>query len=170
MEAQQCEQIALTHTQTHPIFAVPRVSEPMSNQASSKYQPLTMHLRAQRGAQVRMSFAEIERVIGAKLPPSAASHRAWWSNNPWNNVMTKAWLEAGFESEQVDLSGRKLVFRRIPTRSPQSPEGPGSRDASSDKVALFGWLQGTVAATGDLTEPADPDWARRIDDEHSPAA
>jgi hypothetical protein len=58
-----------------------------------------------------MTFAEIEKIIGSKLPPSAYDHRPWWSNNPSNNVMTKVWLEAGFQTEQVDLPGQKLVFR-----------------------------------------------------------
>lgn len=134
--------------------------------ASSKYEPLTSYLRTQRGNQIRMSFAEIERVIGSKLPPSADTHRAWWSNNPSNNVMTKAWLEAGFESEQVDLSSRKLVFRRLPGAgafSPTKPSSSGSHDLASDKLALFGWLQGTIAIGSDvdLTEPADPEWADR---------
>jgi hypothetical protein len=148
----------------------------MTKQASSKYQPLTAHLRAQRGSQVRMTFAEIERVIGAKLPASAISHRAWWSNNPSNNVMTKAWLQAGFESEQVDLQSRKLAFRRIfssvPAEALKSSMGPAAREASPSKPALFGWLKGTVvvAPDTDLTDPADPDWAKRIDDERPPAA
>jgi hypothetical protein len=144
----------------------------MGRHASLKYEPLTAYLRAQRGSRVRMSFVEIERVIGAKLPSSSASHRAWWSNNPLNNVMTKAWLDAGFESEQVDLSGRKLVFRRVSEsgRSSKSPASPDSRDVSTGKAALFGWLQGTVALKGDLTEPADPEWGGRIDDDHAPSA
>src|SRR5216684_1897032 len=78
----------------------------------SKYAPLGDYLRKQRMSAVPMTFAQIERVIGGKLPPSQY-HRAWWSNNPWNNVMTKVWLEAGFVSEQVDIDGRKLVFRRV---------------------------------------------------------
>jgi hypothetical protein len=119
-----------------------------------------------------MSFAEIERVIGEKLPPSATAHRAWGSNNPLNNVMTKAWLEAGFESEQVDLDARKLVFRRVssPARSPKPPAAAPSRHALAVKAALFGWLRGTVTSTGDLTEPADPDWAECVDDKYPPAA
>ena len=143
----------------------------MNKHSPSKYQPLTIHLRAQRGDQVRMSFSEIERVIGAKLPNSADSHRAWWSNNPTNNVMTQAWLDAGFESEQVDLVGRKLVFRRVRRAGPpKSPAALAPRDPTSGKPALFGWLRGTVAVTGDLTEPADPEWGKRIDDERSSAA
>lgn len=144
--------------------------------APSKYEPLTSYLRAQRGNQIRMSFAEIERVIGLKLPPSADTHRAWWSNNPSNNVMTKAWLEAGFESEQVDLSSRKLVFRRLPGARTSSPTNPvpssGSHDLAPDKLALFGWLQGTIVigSNVDLTEPADPEWADRTNDEDPSAA
>jgi hypothetical protein len=141
----------------------------MGKHSSLKYAPLTTYLRAKRGSQVRMTFAEIERVIGARLPPSASSHRAWWSNNPLNNVMTRAWLEAGFESEEVDLSGRKLVFRRMASRA-TSPTPSVPSDGSSNKLALFGWLQGTVASSGDLTEPADPEWAERLNDEFPPAA
>jgi hypothetical protein len=126
----------------------------------SKYQPLARHLRAQRGARVSMSFAEIERVLGTKLPPSASTHRAWWSNNPQNNVMTKAWLDAGFQSEQVDIDGKRLVFSR---KAPQAQPAPDKADV--DKLAVFGCLRGTVVYNSDLTEPADPDWARRIDSE-----
>lgn len=144
--------------------------------APPKYEPLTSYLRTQRGNQIRMSFAEIERVIGSKLPPSADTHRAWWSNNPSNNVMTKAWLEAGFESEQVDLRSRKLIFRRLPGTKTSSPTNPlpssGSPDLASGKLALFGWLQGTIVINPDvdLTEPADPEWADRTSDEDPSAA
>lgn len=135
----------------------------------SKYEPLTTHLRGQRGARARMTFSEIERVIGARLPPSASKYRAWWSNNPLNNVMTKAWLDAGFESEDVDLESRKVVFHRV--ESAGSPKSSAhDSGASPGKRALFGWLAGTVVASGDLTEPADPEWSERIDREYPPAA
>src|SRR5262245_58138820 len=78
----------------------------------SKYAPLGDYLRKQKVKLVPMTFADIERIIGAKLPKSQR-YPAWWSNNPWNNVMTQVWLDAGFETEQVDVVGRKLVFRRI---------------------------------------------------------
>ena len=78
-----------------------------------KYEPLGQFLRTQRTSEVPLTFREIERITGVKLPPKAQHHRAWWSNNPNNNVMTKVWLDAGFESAQVDMEGRKLVFRRV---------------------------------------------------------
>jgi len=128
-----------------------------------KYAPLGDFLRKQRSAQVPMTFAQIERVIGAKLPPSQYQ-RAWWSNNPWNNVMTKVWLDAGFITEQVDVEGRKLVFRRAakahaPMGHFEETPQKGAQFASG-RHPLFGALKGLVRipAGTDLTEPADPEW------------
>ena len=131
-----------------------------------KYAPLGAFLGKQSKDLVRMTFADIERVIGAKLPQSQR-YPAWWSNNPFNNVMTKVWLDAGFETEQVDIQGRSVVFRRAvrrgPTRaSPVTPPLPEA--ANSDRDSLIGWMKGTVTlAPGvDLTEPADPEWGKRV--------
>ena len=59
-----------------------------------KYQPLGQFLRKQRTNEVPLTFREIEKIIGAKLPPNSQHYRAWWSNNPFNNVMTKVWLRS----------------------------------------------------------------------------
>jgi hypothetical protein len=126
--------------------------------AMGKYEPLGNFLRRQATDEVRVSFEQIERIIGDKLPASAHEHRAWWSNNPNNSVMTKAWIEAGFRSEQVDMDGRKLVFRRV--RGRKLPETSSERSGSHP---LIGWMKGTVrVAPGvDLTAPADPEWGQR---------
>src|SRR3954466_6731397 len=78
-----------------------------------KYEPLGQFLRKQRTQEVPLTFREIEKITGVKLPPKAQHQRAWWSNNPDNNVMTKVWLPAGFANAQVDMESRKLVFRRV---------------------------------------------------------
>jgi hypothetical protein len=129
----------------------------------AKYAPLGEFLRKQRGSAIPMTFAQIERVIGGKLPASQYQ-RAWWSNNPWNNVMTKVWLDAGFVTEQVDIEGRKLVFRRVAKEHApmghfaETPQKPGQ--FASGRHPLFGALKGLVRipAGTDLTEPADPEW------------
>ncbi|MGH8513738.1 MAG: DUF7662 domain-containing protein [Gammaproteobacteria bacterium] len=126
--------------------------------AMGKYEPLSNFLRKQTANEVKVSFEQIERIIGDKLPASAHEHRAWWSNNPNNSVMTKAWIEAGFRSEQVDMDGRKLVFRRV--------RGQGSSMTDSKPEGahpLIGWMKGTVRVSPgvDLTKPADPEWGRR---------
>jgi len=120
----------------------------------SKYDALGDYLKNQRTDRVPMSFADIERVTRTKLPASAHKHRPWWSNNPNNSVITKVWLKAGFESEQVDMARRKLVFRRV--RNPPEPA------REQPYHPLFGALKGMVrVAPGvDLTEPADPEWGK----------
>ncbi len=78
----------------------------------SKFEPLTAFLSSLPTSERRVTFGEIERILGFKLPPSARRHRPWWSNNPDNSAITKAWLAAGFRTEQVDMAGESLVFRK----------------------------------------------------------
>ena len=136
----------------------------------SKYSGLASYLRAQDKPSIAMTFADVERIIGTKLPASAARHRAWWSNNPDNNVATKEWLAAGYVTEQVDINKQVLVFRRIQTS--QLAEGPApnwgqqsttvTASPGSKRHPLFGALKGLVRVTPgtDLTEPLDLEWGK----------
>jgi len=127
----------------------------------SKYEPLTQFLAAQRTEEVSMSFSEIERVLGFRLPEKASGIRAWWSNNPSNNVMTKAWLAAGFVTERVDMGSRRLVFRK-------AAKPAGSRAATEPRVARsIGFLDRIRAQLGgtvtipegvDITAPTGEVW------------
>ena len=131
-----------------------------TNAGSHKYEPLTEFLRRQSHAVVRMSFDEIERVIRSKLPPSATNHRAWWSNNAQNNVMTKAWKDAGFESEDVDMKGQRVAFRRVRHEISRDMAAPSVAVTTKDRHPLLGWMKGTltIAEGVDLTQPADLEW------------
>jgi len=131
----------------------------------SKYSPLAEFLHAQKRDEVPLTFAEIERIIGGRLPASHL-YRSWWSNNSFNSVMTKAWLGAGFRSADVDIKKRRLVFRRIKPEAPPGFSDAGDvnfdRPAISPRHPMFGAMKGLVrvAPGTDLTEPADPDWER----------
>jgi len=139
-----------------------------------KYEPLGQFLRNQRRQEVPLTFREIEKITGVKLPPKAQHHRAWWSNNPDNNVMTKVWLEAGFESAQVDIEGRKLVFRRVAKASESAggfAEPAQKPHATKDgRHPAWGALKDiTFVPPGvDLTEPAFPEWADLLDKKYGP--
>ena len=138
-----------------------------------KYQPLGQFLRNQRTREVPLTFREIEKITGVKLPPKAQHHRAWWSNNPDNNVMTKVWLEAGFESAQVDMEGRKLVFRRVAKAAePKGFAEPAQKPYATKDGKHPGWgaLKGMIriAPGVDLTEPADPELADYYDQKYGP--
>lgn len=117
-----------------------------------KYEPLGKFLRSQKLERIAMSFSEIERVINSKLPPSK-KYPAWWSNNPDNNVMTREWLEAGYETESVDIASGKLVFRR-------------NKKIGTNKEAqlpsIFGCMKDlfTLAPDYDPTAPTGEDWLK----------
>lgn len=112
-----------------------------------KYEPLTKKLKSIPYREWPTSFVEIERTLGFRLPKSARQHRAWWSNNPENHVMTQAWLAAGWHTEDVDLENGKLVFRKTKMTS-----------AARSRTPLFGALASSVRITGDITEPTDEIW------------
>jgi hypothetical protein len=128
----------------------------------SKYSALGEYLKHQRGESVPMTFAQIEKITGTKLPASSR-YRAWWSNNDFNSVLTKIWLEAGFKSELVDMEKRRLVFRRV--RGPKAA-GEVAQSAGEKPVhPAYGAMQGLIRIMPgtDLTQPADPEWADRLD-------
>jgi len=83
-----------------------------------KYDPLHERLRETRGNEVRLSFAEIEQLLGAGLPKGARERRTWWSND--DSGPAAAWTTAGFEAD-VDLQGETVVYRRAVTGAEEGP-------------------------------------------------
>ena len=108
----------------------------------SKYDALGAFLSKQTTACVPMTFREIEKVTGTKLPNSK-QYPAWWSNNTWNNVMTKVWLDAGYRTEQVDIAHERLVFRRVGQSGMQEGARAYQPEGSSQGHPGWGLLKGT---------------------------
>jgi len=133
----------------------------------SKYSALGDYLKHQRRDVVPMKFADIEKITGAKLPASSR-YRAWWSNNDFNSVLTKVWLEAGFKSEQVDMRARTLVFRRV--RKPNAAIGVARTEGEKPFHPACGFMKGLIRIMPgtDLTQPADPEWGSRLDAMYGP--
>jgi hypothetical protein len=123
-----------------------------------KYDPLRTFLQDQKTERLPVNFAEIEAVLGFRLPASK-QYPAWWSNSPTNNPMTKVWLEAGYMTEQVDTAAERLVFRRA-TSSPPSSGGMPAAPSGGVIAALRAALQGTVrfAPGFDPAEPTGETW------------
>lgn len=78
----------------------------------SKYHPLYEHLRRRDEEEITLTFAEIERLLGARLPDSARTGRAFWSNRGRGALQAAAWMGAGYHVEAVDLDNQAVTFRR----------------------------------------------------------
>jgi len=85
------------------------------------YEIFGRYLASQQKPLISMTFSEVARVVGRKLPASA-KYPAWWSNDPSNNPMTRVWLKAGFKTEQVDTAMQRVVFRRVRQEQSAEPE------------------------------------------------
>lgn len=130
----------------------------------SKYEPLTHFLSGRDTQEVPMTFAEIEKIVGFKLPEKASGIRAWWSNNPSNNVMTKAWLAAGFVTERVDMGARRLVFRRKADRLPSAAPTYAAPSSPGRSLGFLARVRDRMAGTtrvpsgADVTAPTGEVW------------
>lgn len=78
--------------------------------ADSKYAPLHAHLRQSAVEAETLTFAEVERLLGQPLPPSART-RAWWSNRR-TALQASAWMDAGYHVAELDLAGETVTFAR----------------------------------------------------------
>ncbi len=83
--------------------------------SGGKYAPLQAWLAAHaaRGAPtLTVSFAAMEAVLGAALPDSARTHRAWWGNQGARAPQARAWQDAGWLVDGVALAAGRVTFRR----------------------------------------------------------
>jgi hypothetical protein len=116
-----------------------------------KYDTLKAHLQKQTSAKVRMSFAEVANAAKVKLPASAYRYPSWWANDPAHHAQARAWTEAGYRTENVDVQGQRVEFVRA--------ERSAGRSTPAKKHPLAGAMKGTFTVRDwDVTQAAlDPD-------------
>jgi hypothetical protein len=77
----------------------------------SKYMRLSVFLakKSRYKDEVALSFAEVEEIIGDKLPKSAYEDKRWWSNVRGRSP-SESWMTVGWIVKDVDLEKRKVTF------------------------------------------------------------
>lgn len=122
--------------------------------AVGKYDPLRSHLADLSIDASTMSFAEIERVLGFPLPASARRYPAWWSNeSEGSHSHARAWMEAGFRTERLDLNAATVTFRRAAARVRSDVSETGTPDVTAV-------VEGEPPSGGDATDSPKPRRAR----------
>lgn len=137
----------------------------------SKYHPLFEFLLFCGQGEKTLTFAEIEALIGARLPPSARRREEWWSNNASGHSQARAWLRANYKAGGVDLARETITFRldgwpdgysKIkwpPVARDDAAVGfdeTGQKEYASKSHPLFGIWAGkvTLLPDTDYTKPA----------------
>lgn len=79
----------------------------------TKYSALSQHLSALSINSVSLTFSEIEKIIGDKLPSSAFKHHAWWANeSDGTHTWAHLWQAAGWLKDYIDFERQTVRFRR----------------------------------------------------------
>lgn len=77
-----------------------------------KYAPLAEFLSSQTEDSCTLTLAEIERIIGRRLPRSARVHPAWWGNDR-SHAQARAWMAEGWRARPATRSLDAVVFQRM---------------------------------------------------------
>ena len=79
----------------------------------SKYQPWTDYLQNHPDMFCRMSFSDIERLIGDNLPDTCKAYATvFWNNS--NGHYAKHWLKAGRIVVEYSISQNYAIFKKDP--------------------------------------------------------
>ena len=77
----------------------------------TKYEPLTRYLEKQPG-NVKLTYSEIEKILGEELPPSASIYQEWWANDDDTHPQSLSWKKADYRVSILDL-GKSATFSKI---------------------------------------------------------
>ena len=104
--------IATKSTQLPASTRKPPVPE-VTGQSCGKYAPLQQFLQKQTDKQIILTYAEVESILGFKLPKSAYTYTMWW--NPKGHPHCQAWLQAGYNVADASetLRTQIITFNRI---------------------------------------------------------
>jgi hypothetical protein len=79
----------------------------------AKYDPLRNYLKnlSKTTNQITLTFTQINKILGNKLPTSSVKWFHFWDNQPGTGH-SAAWLQAGWETIMVDMENEKVKFQR----------------------------------------------------------
>ena len=76
-----------------------------------KYMPLSEYLLHTGKMELKLTFSEIEEILGFPLDASAFLYREFWANC---SASTKAysWMDAGYEITDLNLAEKVITFKQ----------------------------------------------------------
>ena len=129
---------------------------------------LSRFLRESDTDVVRLSYAELETVLGRPLPASAVRHRPQFWSNAERNAYADHWRRAGYATRLRGADPREVVFVRTRAGEHREASRAGSSAARSTAAEIDVVLVGCVATKASSARPArelyqSPLFARRAE-------
>ena len=76
-----------------------------------RYRALSSYLKNSNLERIKMTFSEIENIIGFSLSPSAYKNRASWANST-SQSLACSWLKVGYKTVEVNIAAMYVVFEK----------------------------------------------------------
>lgn len=76
----------------------------------NKYEPLKLYFSSLKLSTIRLTFKDLEKILGCKLPPSAYKYSAWWQPNGHSH--TYSWCDCNFKVDSVDLVNQIVFYKK----------------------------------------------------------
>ena len=99
----------------------------------SKYTLLGEYLSCSKQAVITLTFEQISIILRFELPMSAYKYREWWSNG--GHIHSRAWLDYGYEVEQVILNSHKVVFHKTGKHLSDKTENIGNSTHTANLIS-----------------------------------
>ena len=83
---------------------------------AGKYTPFENYLHdlPESQKEITLDFEQIEGILKDKLPASAYEDRRWWDHETeGNHVNKRAWANAGWRVESLDVNAQWVKFVRV---------------------------------------------------------
>ncbi|ANU26474.1 GNAT family N-acetyltransferase [Planococcus versutus] len=96
-----------------------------------KYIPLANYFAGATNSSIKLTFSEIEQIMGQNLPNAAYLNKSWWKKVKAPAKHFHAWLDAGYYVSNVEPD-RFVVFERI-----DASTGNGIDDDDDDQDILL---------------------------------
>lgn len=131
------------------------------------YDPLRDYLTRRGDAEVTLSFAEIEGIIGRPLPPSARKYDAWWANvgdSPaTRHSHARSWDAAGYRARVNRREGKALFYRPAGNGAvPKARTGTKAPDALIPPVRARGGGKTVALIACSKQKRSVPCWASEL--------
>ena len=79
--------------------------------SQTKYQPFINYLKECGEDSIKLTFREIEDILGFTLTQKQKSNRSNWSNSD-SIALARSWLDAGFKVCSVDMKNETICFKK----------------------------------------------------------